>query len=351
MANRKDFATSLVATAPSPATSGTSLVVTAGHGARFPAATFWATIHPADELPTLDNGELVSVTAVSTDTFTIVRAQGDTTAKSVAVGWRISNVIVTADIPATSSLSATGMVSLSTNGSTISIGVADKTFSNWEYPVQGNNTTFSSMGQNTLYIQKLKPEVNYSFQNFELKMSGSYVSSSNSQLAAHSIRYGLYSMDTNSSYNSIATSLMAMSASFNSTTAMGFTVSQGAGSHTRSSNNTVLASVYSGLKQLYLPFAGSMSAGGSYAFAYHISSATTVNTAPMRMAILQHTMLNNLTIGKIYASTALVSNASYVGDYAQGVLTATTSAMPSAIAESQMSNQVSQARVYLQLDS
>lgn len=97
MANLKDFATSTVATAPSPATSGTSLVVESGHGARFPSATFYATAHPDGELPTLDNAELLQVTNVSTDTLTIVRAQGDTTAKSIATGWRISNVIRASD--------------------------------------------------------------------------------------------------------------------------------------------------------------------------------------------------------------------------------------------------------------
>ena len=97
MANLKDFGTSTVATAPSPATSGTSLVVEAGHGARFPAATFYVTAHPDGELPTLDNAELLEVTAISTDTLTIVRARGDTTAKSIAIGWRVSNVIRASD--------------------------------------------------------------------------------------------------------------------------------------------------------------------------------------------------------------------------------------------------------------
>lgn len=98
MSNLIDFGTSLVATAPSPATSGTSLVVTAGHGSRFPAVPFYATVHPADQVPTLDNAEKVQVTTVSTDTFTIVRAQGSTTAKSIAIGWRISNAVYLADL-------------------------------------------------------------------------------------------------------------------------------------------------------------------------------------------------------------------------------------------------------------
>jgi microcystin-dependent protein len=86
----KNFATSLVATAPSPATSGTSLVVTGGDGAKFPAAPFNATIWPAGVQPTTTNAEIVRVTGVSTDTFTIVRTQESTSARTVIVGDQIS---------------------------------------------------------------------------------------------------------------------------------------------------------------------------------------------------------------------------------------------------------------------
>lgn len=101
MSNKKDFATSTVLTAPTTPTAGTSLVVAAGHGARFPAVPFYVVAHPPTEFPTLDNAEKLLVTAKSTDTFTITRAQGDTTAKSIEAGWRISNAVFLADFPAT----------------------------------------------------------------------------------------------------------------------------------------------------------------------------------------------------------------------------------------------------------
>src|SRR6266540_2473601 len=93
MSNVQDGATSLVATAPSPATSGTSLVVTTGEGSLFPSPPFYAILHPANQLPIKSISEKVLVTAVSTDTLTITRAQGGYTARTVAVGWRISNAI------------------------------------------------------------------------------------------------------------------------------------------------------------------------------------------------------------------------------------------------------------------
>lgn len=85
----KDLAYSLVATAPSPASSGTSLVVTAGQGSSFPSVPFIAIICPAGSLPTNANAEKVLVTAVSTDTFTITRAYDTSSARTVVVGDQI----------------------------------------------------------------------------------------------------------------------------------------------------------------------------------------------------------------------------------------------------------------------
>lgn len=88
-----NFAASLVATAPSPATSGTSLVVTAADGAKFPAVPFNATIWPAGAQPTTANAEIVRVTARSTDTLTITRAQEGSSARTVIVGDQIAATI------------------------------------------------------------------------------------------------------------------------------------------------------------------------------------------------------------------------------------------------------------------
>jgi len=83
----KNFAVSLVATAPSPAASGTSLVVTAGEGVRFPIATaFNAVVFPSGQMPTPANAEIVRVTAITTDTFTITRAQESSGARTIVVG-------------------------------------------------------------------------------------------------------------------------------------------------------------------------------------------------------------------------------------------------------------------------
>lgn len=89
----KNFATSLVATAPSPATSGTSLVVTGGDGTKFQNPPFNATVWPAGVQPTTANAEIVRVTAISTDTFTIVRTQENSSARTIIVGDQIAATI------------------------------------------------------------------------------------------------------------------------------------------------------------------------------------------------------------------------------------------------------------------
>jgi len=89
----KNFAYSLVATAPSPADTGTSLVVQAGDGAKFPPPPFNVTVWPVGDQPLTTNAEIVRVTAISADTFTITRTQEGTTARAILVGDQIAATI------------------------------------------------------------------------------------------------------------------------------------------------------------------------------------------------------------------------------------------------------------------
>lgn len=125
MANLKDFATGTVASAPSPATSGTQLTLNSGEAARMPEVPFYATAHPDYQLPTLDNAEKILVTAKNTTTnvITFTRAQGDTTAKSIAIGWRISNAVFKDDL-LTQSLVTGETPSGSINGSNTAFTIA-----------------------------------------------------------------------------------------------------------------------------------------------------------------------------------------------------------------------------------
>jgi hypothetical protein len=91
----KNFAYSLVATAPSPDTTGTSLTVTAGESTRFPDAPFNAVVWPAGTIPLPTNAEVVRVTAINTatDVLTISRHNEGSTARAIIVGDQIAAAI------------------------------------------------------------------------------------------------------------------------------------------------------------------------------------------------------------------------------------------------------------------
>jgi hypothetical protein len=89
----KNFAYSTVSTPPSPASSGTSLAVATGDVAKFPAPPFNATVWPAGTQPLSTNAEIVRVTAISTDTFTIARAQEGSTARAIVAGDQIAATV------------------------------------------------------------------------------------------------------------------------------------------------------------------------------------------------------------------------------------------------------------------
>lgn len=89
-----NFAVGTIATAPSPATSGTTFSVQSGQGARFPdpgAGTYNLTVVPNGTTPDqyYATAEIVTVTVhnPATDAFTFTRSGEGTTARSIAVGW------------------------------------------------------------------------------------------------------------------------------------------------------------------------------------------------------------------------------------------------------------------------
>lgn len=93
---RANLAVSTVATAPTPASSGTSLVMATGHGSRCPAVPFdLAVTASGASIPDPSNTELVRVTDRTSDTLTVTRAQHGTTARSIGVGDTLA-VVVTA---------------------------------------------------------------------------------------------------------------------------------------------------------------------------------------------------------------------------------------------------------------
>jgi microcystin-dependent protein len=107
----KNFAYSTVATAPVTALAGTSLVVAAAAGANFPAAPFNATVWPAGAQPTVSNAEIVRVTAVATDTFTITRQTESSANRAIVVGDQIAaGITVKALTDVEAAINPTGVI-------------------------------------------------------------------------------------------------------------------------------------------------------------------------------------------------------------------------------------------------
>lgn len=89
-----NFAYSIVAIAPTPAAGGTSLGVFAGDGTLFPTPPFNVTIWPADTAyPTATDAEILRVTAIVGDTFTVTRQQEGSPARTILVGDQIAETI------------------------------------------------------------------------------------------------------------------------------------------------------------------------------------------------------------------------------------------------------------------
>jgi hypothetical protein len=86
----QNLALGTVATAPSPAASGTTLVLGSGQGARFadPAVVgaYPVTIQAAGAPADPSNAEIALCTERSTDAITLIRAQEGTTARTVVAG-------------------------------------------------------------------------------------------------------------------------------------------------------------------------------------------------------------------------------------------------------------------------
>lgn len=127
----KNFAYGTIATAPSPATSGTSFVIGSGLGALFPApateGAFNLVIWPAGVQPLSSNAEIVRCTARSTDTFTIVRTQESTSARTIIVGDQVALTLTAKIIPDLSGSIWTPFLAAYASATTITVTGSDVT--------------------------------------------------------------------------------------------------------------------------------------------------------------------------------------------------------------------------------
>jgi len=135
-----------VKTVPSPADTGTTLVLDTGHGARFPVTAsglYNLSIYPAGSRPLASNAEIVRVTNRATDTFTITRAQESTSNRTILVGDYVM---------LTPTKKIIDDITTATNVAEVAVSEGWNADSNtWTY---ASATTFTITGNFTLVYQK-----------------------------------------------------------------------------------------------------------------------------------------------------------------------------------------------------
>ncbi len=263
----KNFAYSTVATAPSPAASGTSLVVASGNGTLFPAVPFNATIWPTGVQPTAANAEIVRVTNISTDTFTITRTQEGSSARTVVVGDQIAATITAKTLA----------------------DIEDNYVNSWSpyVPQSAGNgiqsimNSSGSTGTGSLYVFPVTVQFPVRFNQIILPVQLSVVTSALASTATNNYftKFGIYSMVTNtpntllslisSNSFSIAETIGTNTLIWNYPTTT-HTSGYGYGSFISGAsssltNATQMSSLISGTRAIGLQFGGEMAlSGGQY---------------------------------------------------------------------------------------
>lgn len=143
---------------------------------------------------------------------------------TLSQGTAANATTVTVSVPATSSLSATGQVQISTNGSTISIGAPNPALSyRWiENPVQlgvtqGIGTSGASNTTVSAWVMPVSLPRDLAFNNLNLVVQNSFSSATTS---ISSVRYS-YSMGASVGFYSLTGSSMSLCTSFSHT--LGYT--------------------------------------------------------------------------------------------------------------------------------
>lgn len=294
-------------------------------------------------------------TAGSTGTITtgnIVFVGASNITLSQSTGAAGSNATVSIIAPNSSSLVGVAPIGLTTNGSTVSVTMVP--ISNYKPFQAGNNSSFSTFGQNTLYLQFFESPLNLSLSVIDIGARGSFVSSSNNQAHSQTISYGLYSRDTGTNstrLSRVGSSSIGISVAYSSNTSGAYTFSGNATSATAASGGTALFTRISGPFALGLPFATTIPANVHYAVAIHISTTTAGNTGPWRFAPLIQTVQNSLSYARINMDSISAPNATILAHWEMGAFATTTNAFPATIAYSDVTVNVSRMVLPVEFDA
>lgn len=180
-----NFGGSLVVTAPVPPAAGLSLTVTAGTGIRFPTAPFNCTVCPGGVSADFTNAEIIRVTAVVGDTFTIVRAQEGTAAIAIAAGYQVLNVPSVKVFTDIESVIIQAISAGTTNVSASGVSFAD-----------ANNITFGADGQTITAVAFAEPQVPLWISAMDNSQSTGTVNFDATNADRYRVRFGLDAFGT-----------------------------------------------------------------------------------------------------------------------------------------------------------
>jgi hypothetical protein len=230
---------------------------------------------------------------------------------AMTMGYTNGSIQVSA--PATSSISGTGQVSISVNGSTISIGAPNYgTLSYWDNGILNGLPLTTVLGAGSVVLQQMVIDANLSVSALREFISGSFSVTNSSYGNTISVYAGLYTL--NASTLSLATS-----------------GSQSYGL-TNTSNNS--ASIYSGIKGLTLPLAASMTPGNYWLALMSNTASSGFNYATFNNVVASE---GALTYNGILGSNTAGSNQVILGG---GYYSATSAALPASIGLSQISGSI-----------
>lgn len=152
---RKNLSNAIVGTMTA-STSATSIPLQSGYGSTMPAVPFFMTYTPPGQLSTRGNSEIVLVTAVSTDTLTVVRGQKGTTAKDIGTGW-IGSAAIYAE---TSTAIGDIIMTLNTVPQTGRVFMAGQTLNKSDYPLLYdhvlNNSGYGTTTSTTFTLRDMR---------------------------------------------------------------------------------------------------------------------------------------------------------------------------------------------------
>lgn len=230
-------------------------------------------------------------------------------------------------------------------------GGAAGSMSAWRPFELGNNTTYSALGQSTIYLQHFIPDENVVFSNMEFWGRGTFASSTNNNSYVNTIFYGLYSQQTgtNSTRMSLhASSSVAFTSAYSSNTSAAMTFVGGGSTFTTGAGGTSVLTIASGPNHYYFPIVGTISSNVKYAAALLVLSGGVTNAGgwqPLHLSIQ-----NSRSHGVMKPSGVTAPNVSRVGDREMATYGTQTASLLGSYATSQLGIAISRMNLYVQFE-